>query len=114
LASISRNVTPTATAVASASRTDQSPASSPGTSATFADHQAATASTNRIEDVRVKNPRLTSFHNGTHHRNASEPATASASTSAMYPAAPVTCSHPAYGSTAYPAPGRGFVGGGAR
>ena len=58
----------------------------------FVDHHAASASTSRIEDVRVKNPRLTSFHNGAHHRNASEPATASASTSAMYPAAPVTCS----------------------
>ena len=57
-ASISRNVTPTATAVASASRTDQSPASSPGTRATFADHHAATASTSRIEDVRVKKPRF--------------------------------------------------------
>ena len=96
---------PTATAVASASRTDQSPASSPGDQGDrrpSATRRAPAPAGSRM--VRVKNPRLTSFHSGTHHRNASEPATASASTSAMYPAAPVTCSHPAYGSTAYPAP----------
>ena len=64
--------------------------------------------------MRVKKPRLTSFHRGTHHRNAREPATASASTSAMYPAAPVTCSHPAYDSKPTRHPGAGFVGGDAR
>ena len=45
-------------------------------------HEAA-ASTSRIAVVSVKKPRLTSFHRGVSHRNASEPATASASTSAM-------------------------------
>ena len=83
LASISRNVRPTAAAVASARVADQRPASSPAICAARVDSHAPSASTSRIEVVSVKNPRLTSCHSGVHHTNASVPATASASTSAM-------------------------------
>ncbi len=82
-ASSSRKESPIAAAVASVSASAHRPGSSPGIDAARVESHEATASTSRIAVVSVKKPRLTSLHRGVSHRNASEPATASASTSAM-------------------------------
>ena len=56
--------------------------------------------------VNVKYPRFTSCHSGVYQRNAAEPATVCASTSAITPAEPVTDPPVAYGRTAYRQPAR--------
>ncbi len=75
---------------ASASRTLHVPASSPAIAPAAAARQAANATTDRITPESVKNPRFTSPQSGVHHRKARDPATVSASTSAITPAEPLT------------------------
>src|SRR3990170_2128134 len=78
------------TARTAASLTDHAPAWLPGTRPAEAAPQVARESTARIEPVRVKKPRLTSFHSGVANSRKSPPATVSARTSAVTPAGPLT------------------------